>query len=149
MKKKIKNIKNIRRTVCIMANELHKAGMTLSAAFKKAWQRVKESMTIRAAGTAFGNRQQKLAYIAQFHVEELQVTLQREPENPYDSDAVKVLIAVLPIRKYTEVGYLPKGLAKELAKVIDAGIPLKASLQGIIGGYGYKENYGVLLNIAV
>ena len=71
MKKKIKNIKNIRRTVCIMANELHKAGMTLSAAFKKAWQRVKESMTIRAAGTAFGNRQQKLAYIAQFHVEEL------------------------------------------------------------------------------
>lgn len=149
MKKKIKNIKNIRRTVCIMANELHKAGMTLSEAFKKAWRRVKQSMTVRATGVAFGNRQQRLEYIAQFGLNELQVTLQREPENPYDPDAVKVLITVLPIRKYTEVGYLPKGLAKELAKVIDAGIPLKASLQGIIGGYGYKENYGVLLNIAV
>ena len=110
-----KEIQNIRKAVCIMANELHKTGLTLSQSFKKAWRRVKESMTIRAAGTAFGNRQQKL----------------------------------LPIRKYTQVGYLPKSLSKEVAKVMDAGVALKAELKGIIGGYSYKEHYGVLLNIAV
>jgi len=142
-------IQNIRRAVCIMANELHKTGLTLSQAFKKAWRRVKESMTIRAAGTAFGNRQERLAYIAQFKPNELQVTLQREPENSYDQDAVKVFITVLPIRKYTQVGYLPKSLSKEVAKVMDAGVDLKAELKGIIGGYSYKEHYGVLLNIAV
>lgn len=106
-------------------------------------------MTVRAAGTAFGNRQERLAYIAQFKLNELQVTLQREPENPYDQDAVKVLITVLPIKKYTQVGYLPKSLSKELAKVMDAGVSVKAKLMGIIGGYSYKENYGLLLNIAV
>ena len=144
-----KEIQNIRKAVCIMANELHKTGLTLSQSFKKAWRRVKESMTIRAAGTAFGNRQQKLEYIAQFRLNELQVTLQREPENPYDQDAIKVFITVLPIRKYTQVGYLPKSLSKEVAKVMDAGVALKAELKGIIGGYSYKEQYGVLLNIAV
>lgn len=144
-----KEIQNIRKAVCIMANELHKTGLTLSQSFKKAWRRVKESMTIRAAGTAFGNRQQKLEYIAQFRLNELQVTLQREPENPYDQDAIKVFITVLPIRKYTQVGYLPKSLSKEVAKVMDAGVALKAELKGIIGGYSYKEHYGVLLNIAV
>ena len=107
-----KEIQHIRKAVCIMANELHKTGLTLSWAFKKAWRRVKESMTIRAAGTAFGNRQERLAYIAQFRLNELQVTLQREPENAYDQDAVKVFITVLPIRKYTQVGYLPKSLSK-------------------------------------
>lgn len=144
-----KEIQNIRKAVCIMANELHKTGLTLSQSFKKAWRRVKESMTIRAAGTAFGNRQQKLEYIAQFRLNELQVTLQREPENPYDQDAIKVFITVLPIRKYTQVGYLSKSLSKEVAKVMDAGVALKAELKGIIGGYSYKEHYGVLLNIAV
>ena len=144
-----KEIQNIRKAVCIMANELHKTGLTLSQSFKKAWRRVKESMTIRAAGTAFGNRQQKLEYIAQFRLNELQVTLQREPENPYDQDDIKVFITVVPIRKYTQVGYLPKSLSKEVAKVMDAGVALKAELKGIIGGYSYKEHYGVLLNIAV
>lgn len=41
-----------------MANELKKAGYSLSQAFKTAWKRVKLSMTIRAAGTIFGNRQE-------------------------------------------------------------------------------------------
>lgn len=36
-----------------MANELKKAGYSLSQAFKKAWKRVKLSMTIKAACTNF------------------------------------------------------------------------------------------------
>jgi len=41
---KTKQITSIRKTVCIMANELKKAGYSLSGAFKKAWKRVKLSI---------------------------------------------------------------------------------------------------------
>ena len=43
----------------------------------------------------------------------------------------------------------PRALAEGLAKVIDMGIQVKASLMGIIGGYSYKETLGVLIDIAI
>ena len=58
----MKQITKVRRVVCVMANQLKKAGYTLSEAFKKAWRRVKLTMTIRAAGTTFGNRQERLQF---------------------------------------------------------------------------------------
>ncbi len=51
----MKQITNMRKAVCIMANELKKAGYSLSEAF-----RVKLSMTVKARGTSFGNRQECL-----------------------------------------------------------------------------------------
>ena len=36
-----------------------------------------------------------------------------------------------------------------MAAVIDKGIQVKATLQQITGGCGYKENLGALINIAV
>lgn len=47
----MKQITNIRKAVCTMANELKKEGYTLSQAFRKAWRRIKLSMKIRAVGT--------------------------------------------------------------------------------------------------
>ncbi len=44
---------------------------------------------------------------------------------------------------------MPKGLARELSKVLDMGIQVKATLMQIIGGYAYKESLGALINIAV
>lgn len=81
----MKQITRIRKAVCTMANELKKAGYSLSQAFKKAWQRVQLSMTIKAAGTTFGNRQQCLKFLKQFKPEDLSVTLEREPDNTYDN----------------------------------------------------------------
>ena len=43
----MKQITNIRKAVCIMANQLKKAGYSLSEAFKKSWRRVKLSMTVK------------------------------------------------------------------------------------------------------
>ncbi|NBH99812.1 hypothetical protein D7Y41_33025 [Anaerotruncus sp. 1XD22-93] len=42
----MKQITKVRKAVCVMANQLKKAGYTLSEAFKKAWRRVKLTMTI-------------------------------------------------------------------------------------------------------
>ena len=145
----MKRITKIRKAVCTMANELKKAGYSLSQAFKKAWQRVKLSMTIRAAGTTFGNRQQCLEFLKQFQSKDLSVTLEREEDNRYDSSAIKIVAHIRPLFKKTVIGYVPKGLSKELAKVIDRGIQIKATLIQIIGGYSYKETLGALINIAI
>jgi len=77
---RMKQVTSIRKTVCIMANELKKAGYPLSEAFRKAWQRVKLSMTTRAAGCTFENRQERLGFLKRFGMEDLSVTLEREPK---------------------------------------------------------------------
>lgn len=145
----MKQITKIRKAVCTMANELRKTGYSLSQAFRKAWKRVKLSMTVRAAGTTFGNRQQCLEFLKQFQSKDLSVTLEREADNRYDSSAIKIVAHIRPLSKKTVIGYVPKGLSKELAKVIDTGIQIKATLIQIIGGYSYKETLGALINIAV
>ena len=145
----MKQITKVRKTVCIMANALNKAGYTLSEAFRKAWRRVKLTMTVRAAGTTFENRQERLQFLKQFRMNDLHVTLEREPENPFDSSAIKIMVHILPITKRTVIGYVPRGLAGELAKVLDMGVPVKASLLEIIGGYSYKETLGALVNITI
>lgn len=69
----MKKITNIRKSVCIMANELKKAGYTLSQAFKKAWRRVKLQMVVKVAGTTFENRQERLQFLKLFQIETLKV----------------------------------------------------------------------------
>ena len=145
----MKEITKIRKTVCTMANELKKAGYSLSQAFRKAWSRVKLSMTVRVSGTTFENRQERLEFLKRFRLEDLSVTLEREPNNQYDRNAIQVVVHIKPITKKTVIGYIPKGLARELSKVIDIGVQLKASLMQIIGGYSYKETLGALVNITI
>lgn len=144
-----KNISNTRRTVCLMANSLVKAGYSLSQAFKKAWKRVKAGMTIRTTGTTFENRQAILGYINQYDKESLTVLLLRDKKNAYDKNAIGVVVYIKPIKRYAVIGYVPKGLAQDLAKVIDAGVEVKCSSFEVLGGYSYKENYGAMLTIAV
>lgn len=145
----MKPITKMRKAVCIMANELKKSGYSLSKAFKIAWKWVKTSITIRAAGTSFENRQERLRYLKQFHSDDLSVTLEREPENQYNSNAIQIIVHIKSICRKTVIGYVPKLMAKELSKVIDAGIQVKGMLMQIIGGYSYKETLGALVNIAI
>lgn len=145
----MKQITNIRKAVCSMANELKKAGYSLSEAFKKAWRRVKLTMTIRAAGTTFENRQERLNFLKNFKPEDLTVTLDREANNQHDSNAIRITVHILPIKRKTVIGYVPAQIAKELSKVLDIGCEIKASLKSITGGYAWKENYGCLINVEI
>ena len=145
----MKQIINIRKAVCTMANELRKEGYTLSQAFRKAWRRIKLSMRIRATGTTAGNIQERLGFMKQFPINTMQAELVREPENPFDKNAIKIVIHLRSINRKTVIGYVPRGLAAGLAAVIDAGIQAKVELLQILGGYSYKENYGCLLNISI
>ena len=132
-----------------MANELKKLGYSLSQAFKKAWAQVKNTMKVRVVGTTFENRQERLQFLKQFHLNDLTVTLKREPDNEFDNNAIQIIVHIKPISCRTVIGYLPKELARELSKVIDIGIQVKASLIQIIGGYSYKEMLGALIDIRI
>ena len=145
----MKQITKVRKSVCAMANQLRKAGYSLKDAFKKAWQRVKLSMTVKAVGVTFENRQERLAFLQQFKPEDLTVTLEREKENKFDCNAIQIVVHIKPIRRRTVIGYVPRTLTRELAKVLDMGIQVKATLMQIIGGYGWKENLGALINVAI
>ncbi len=145
----MKQVTNIRKAVCTMANELRKEGYALSQAFRKAWRRIKLSMRIRATGVTAGNIQERLGFMKQFPINTMQAELVREPENPFDKNAIKIVIHLRSINRKTVIGYVPRGLAAGLAAVIDAGIQAKVELLQILGGYSYKENYGCLLNISI
>ena len=145
----MKQITKVRKAVCVMANELKKLGYSLSQAFKKAWAQVKNTMKVRVVGTTFENRQERLQFLKQFHLNDLTVTLKREPDNEFDSNAIQIIVHIKPILRRTVIGYLPKELARELSKVIDIGIQVKASLIQIIGGYSYKEMLGALIDIRI
>ena len=145
----MKQITSIRKAVCTMGNELRKEGYSLSQAFRKAWKRVKESMIIRAAGTTFGNIQERLGFMKQFPVETMQAELVRDPENHFDKNAIQIVVHLRSINRKTVIGYVPRGLATGLAAVMDAGIQVKVELLQILGGYSYKESYGCLLDIKI
>ncbi len=145
----MKQITKVRKAVCVMANELKKVGYSLSQAFKKAWAQVKNTIKVRVAGTTFENRQERLQLLKQFHQNDLTVTLEREPDNEFNNNAIQIIVHIKPISRRTVIGYLPKELARELSKVIDIGIQVKASLIQIIGGYSYKEMLGALIDIRI
>lgn len=145
----MKQITNIRKAVCAIANQLRKTGLSLSAAFRAAWKKVKLQMVVRVSGVTFSNIQERLQFLCQFRPQDLTVSLEREASNSFDTNAIKVRVHIPSIRKQTEIGYIPAQIAKELAKAIDIGCEIKATLKGITGGYSYKENYGCLINIAI
>ena len=90
-----------------------------------------------------------MQFLKQFHQNDLTVTLEREPDNEFDNNAIQIIVHIKPISRRTVIGYLPKELARELSKVIDIGIQVKASLIQIIGGYSYKEMLGALIDIRI
>lgn len=126
--------------VATMANQLRKLGYSLSNAFKVAWRRVKQNMTIRVIGTTYENRQELLQFINNQDKSNLTVCLKRDYANLYDQYAVAVVIGIKGIG-YAHIGYVPKGLAQSLSKVIEKGILLETSIE-VIGGYVNKANYG-------
>lgn len=141
----MKQITKTRKAVATMANQLRKLGYTLSKAFKTAWRRIKEGMTIKVQGVTFDNRQNLLQFIAGRKKEELTTYLRRDRANTFDKYAVAVIIGIQGIG-YAHIGYLPKGISQSIAAVIDNGMELKADAK-IIGGYSYKESLGALINI--
>jgi hypothetical protein len=70
------------------------------------------------------------------------LTLKREPENKYDRNAIAVF------RDTEQLGYLSKTNARELAKLMDTGKKLTATISEITGGEQDKPTYGCNIKIS-
>ena len=105
----MKNIHTIRRIVATMANRLKKMGLTLSAAFKKAWELIKgKAIESKVAGVTKGNRQKALHRILTHYTpNQVRVWLERDKANLHDNNAVAVMISVNSSIAY-KIGYIPK-----------------------------------------
>jgi single-stranded-DNA-specific exonuclease len=70
------------------------------------------------------------------------LVLKREPENPYDKNAVAVL------RENGDlIGYLARDNAEWVARVMDGGKRVEAKVKRIIGGTRDKPSRGVVIDV--
>lgn len=77
------------------------------------------------------------------------ITLSREPQNEYHSNAVAVYAEL--DGKPEQVGYLPRDLADRIAPFMDSGVKVSARLLTITGGYeksnGDLASWGLQIHI--
>lgn len=143
------DITKIRREVAIMANRFNRKFHNLSLSFKKAWAIVKANKVIcKVAGVTFGSRQEALKRIERYQQlnADIKVTLSRDAENSFDSNAIKVNVFVNGSKAY-HLGFIPKETAHYLAPVIDKLDTLKATLVDTTGGYGTKYSRGCIIAV--
>ena len=137
-----------RSVICRVANNLRKQGYTLSAAFKAAWRLAKSNAAVKVAGVSKYNRQAAIEHLRSYAAESVQITLQRESRNTYDSNAIAVLVSVNGSKLY-KMGYIPAAVAALLSEVIDNITEIKASLQTITGGFYADMMSGLRLNLSI
>ena len=145
----MKNIHTIRRIVATMANRLKKMGLTLSAAFKKAWELIKgKAIESKVAGVTKGNRQKALARIAAaYRPNQVKVWLERDKANLHDNNAVNVIVSVNGSDNYN-LGCIPRNLAYVVSALIDKGFYIKAMFKEIRGHYASwcGDNIAISIN---
>lgn len=70
------------------------------------------------------------------------VTLQRQPDNPFDPNAIAVLAG------RHQIGFISRVDAVELAPLLDAQVPHRAQLHELTGGMPGYPNFGAKICIA-
>lgn len=99
------------------------------------------SMETRVVGVTYENRQDVIASME----ENEDILLVREPENPFDLNAISVTR-----RNGRQIGYIPRELAACLAERFDAyGHPISAVVTAILGREYIDANLGVRIRFSV
>lgn len=93
-------------------------------------------VVFRVAGVSFDGRQEFLT--ALFKRNNLHFFLEREPDNPYDSNAIKVMVEING--ENFRVGFMPK---KDNVKYIGKELPVVKSYR--ILDFGNRYNKGIEL----
>ena len=140
--------KKIKSRICIIANRLKKMGLTLSAAFKKAWELIKgKAIESKVAGVTKGNRQKALhRLLTHYTPNQVRVWLERDKANLHDNNAVNVIVSVNGSDNYN-LGCIPRNLAYVVSALIDKGFYIKAMFKEIRGHYASYMNYGAVITL--
>lgn len=140
---------SIKSKVMTIANALVKQGVSRSAAMVRAWITVKmRQFYIKAVGVTHGNRQTLLDHLTRYKPEDITVTLQREKDNAYDSNAIQIIAAVRN-KGAAVIGYINRELAADIAPLMDKSAAIASSFKAITGGGAPYINYGLNLVLTV
>ena len=101
-----------------------------------------QKIQFKLKGSSFENRQESLAWLKNHKT---QVWLEREPENQFDHNAIRVMMDQNGTPR--RIGYFPKEIAATLAPLVDTNQPINIMKYIVIGGYKNKS-YGLLLDVA-
>lgn len=88
------------------------------------------SQILKVVGVSFRpNYPDNLFNLVGLHTDEeaIEIELRREPTNPYDSNAIMVLVASTG----EHLGYLPKTVNEPIAQAMDAGVAYASSVEYI------------------
>lgn len=139
--------RNSKSRVMTIANKLVGKGYSRRLAMVKAWIIAKaERLSVRVAGTSFGERQNILKAI---DGKPAQIKLKHEDDNLADRNAVSVWVFAEGTRGYYKVGYLPKLVAAVIAPLIDKGIDLNPDSFHVTGAFRAGFSLGARLQLAV
>ena len=95
---------------------------------------------VKLAGVSFGDAQDN---IKQFGCQDIgSYALIREPDNPHDPNAIRVSLGGV-----WHMGYIPSGLAAELAPIMDAGRIFDAEFV-CVNEFPPHERVGLTVRIA-
>ena len=97
-----------------------------------------EPIVTKLAGVSFGDRQQNIKLFGNRDINSY--SLEREPSNPYDPNAVLVSIGTY------HLGYLPTTLSKVIGPLMDAGKKFKAEFHSL-NRSPYHDTVGLTVKI--
>lgn len=135
--------------VMTIANRLVKQGYNRANAMVKAWVLVKmPSVLTKVSGVTYGKRQQAIEHLTYYRPENIRISLYRDRDNAYDSNAIAVIATVRGKGAYT-MGYLPKALAAFIAPLMDAGKNITSRFCEVRGTGDPYINYGLEIEVIV
>lgn len=106
--------------------------------------------TTNVAGTTFVENSCEILRFLKEKVSKNNILLNlvREPENPYDENAVRVEISVKGAKKFVKIGYVPKDKAELLSYVLQdsSGYHVRVQDISLFGGEGSKPNIGIFFD---
>ncbi|MED1563229.1 hypothetical protein AJ85_04745 [Alkalihalobacillus alcalophilus ATCC 27647 = CGMCC 1.3604] len=125
-------LRNIRRKVMtITAYLIESSKYNRSKAMKVAWNMIKQVFYTKV-NVSFGNRQTALNHLQHYNPRRIKITLQHEPTNPFDRNAIAVIVTVIGKDSY-QVGYIKKAFAEVYALLLKKGLHIQATFEGITG----------------
>jgi single-stranded-DNA-specific exonuclease len=103
---------------------------------------IRRPIVAKVVGVTFEGRQELLAELTEDSI----ISLERDRRNTYDPFAVKVM-AVFGT-EISQIGFVPKAMAKKVSNHLDNGGDLDCALHKILGGniVDYGEDYSKRLN---
>ena len=96
----------------------------------------------------YNQRQEVLEYLSNCKASNITVSLKREQNNHYDTNAVAVWVEVAGKVKCC-IGHLPKLVALVLSPLLDKGEHLQSRGVNIVGGYNQFVSLGARVQLKI